>query len=157
MMIRSPRRPARPPPRSASRPPHVLRRVLHVLVPQVPVLYVSPKGLRCVGSDAGRWRRTTNTSSAPSSAAPGFSRLKMTSSTTNTFKNNFKSRGWWWRRRRRRRWWWWWLCLVGNLLLEHIPTTPSTKGKRLGQRTCIGRVAQGQRGGGMRVLGVFEN
>jgi len=37
------------------------------------------------------------------------------------------------------------------------PTTPNTKGKRLGQRACIGRVAQGQRGGGMRVLGVFEN
>ena len=28
---------------------------------------------------------------------------------------------------------------------------------RLGQRACIGRVAQGKRGGGMRVLGVFEN
>jgi len=27
----------------------------------------------------------------------------------------------------------------------------------LGQRACIRRVAQGQRGGGMRVLGVFEN
>ena len=26
-----------------------------------------------------------------------------------------------------------------------------------GQRACIGRVAQGQHGGGMRVLGVFEN
>ena len=25
------------------------------------------------------------------------------------------------------------------------------------QRACIGRVAKGQRGGGMRVLGVFEN
>jgi len=30
------------------------------------------------------------------------------------------------------------------------------KGKRLGQRACIRRVAQGQHGGGMRVLGVFE-
>ena len=30
-------------------------------------------------------------------------------------------------------------------------------GKRLGQLACIGRVAQGQCGGGMRVLGVFEN
>ena len=37
------------------------------------------------------------------------------------------------------------------------PSTPSTKGKRLGQLAFIGRVAQGQRGGGMRVLGVFEN
>ena len=37
------------------------------------------------------------------------------------------------------------------------PSTPSTKGKRLGQHAFIGRVAQGQRGGGMRVLGVFEN
>ena len=48
----------------------------------------------------------------------------------------------------------------GEKLLEHIPsapTTPNTKGRRLGQRACIGRVAQGQRGGGMRVLGVFEN
>ena len=26
----------------------------------------------------------------------------------------------------------------------------------MGQRACIGRVAQGQRGSGMRVLGVFE-
>ena len=46
------------------------------------------------------------------------------------------------------------------LLLElapSAPTTPSTKGKRLGKRACIGRVAQGQLGGGMRVLGVFEN
>ena len=32
-----------------------------------------------------------------------------------------------------------------------------SKGKRLGQRACIGRVAQGKRGGGMRLLGVFEN
>ena len=50
--------------------------------------------------------------------------------------------------------------MVGSLLLEHTPsapTTPSTKGKRLEQRACIGRAAQGQRGGGMRVLGVFEN
>ena len=50
--------------------------------------------------------------------------------------------------------------MVGSLLLEHAPsapTTPSTKGKRLGQRACIGRVAQGQCGGGMRVLDVFEN
>ena len=29
-------------------------------------------------------------------------------------------------------------------------------GKQLGRHACIGRVAQGQRGGGMRVLGVFE-
>jgi len=39
--------------------------------------------------------------------------------------------------------------------LEHKPsepTTPSTKGKRSGQRPCIGRVAQGQRAGGMCVL-----
>ena len=54
-------------------------------------------------------------------------------------------------------WWWWWLCVVESLLLEHTPTTPNTKGKRLGQRACIGRIAQGQRGGGMRVSGVFEN
>jgi len=50
------------------------------------------------------------------------------------------------------------LCVVGSLhldALEHKPSAP--KGKRLGQRACIGRVAQGQRGGGMRVLGVFEN
>ena len=33
---------------------HVLRRVLHVLVPHVLVPHVSPKGARCVGSDAGR-------------------------------------------------------------------------------------------------------
>ena len=55
---------------------------------------------------------------------------------------------------------WWWLCVVGSLLLEHTPsapTRPSTKDKRLGQRACIGRVAQGQRGDGMRALGVFEN
>ena len=46
----------------------------------------------------------------------------------------------------------------GKLVLEHRPSgpsTPSTKGKRLRQHTCIGRVAHGQRGGGMRVLGVF--
>ena len=30
-------------------------------------------------------------------------------------------------------------------------------GKRLGQRACFGRVAQGQGGGGMLVFGVFEN
>ena len=36
------------------------------------------------------------------------------------------------------------------------PSTPNTKGKRLRQHAFIGRVAQGQRGGGMRVLGVFE-
>jgi len=50
--------------------------------------------------------------------------------------------------------------VVGSLLLEHAPsapTMPSTKDKRLGQRACIERVAQGQRGGGMRVLGVCEN
>jgi len=50
--------------------------------------------------------------------------------------------------------------VVGSLLLEHTPsapTTPSTKGKRFGQRACFGHVAQGKRGGGMRVLGVFEN
>ena len=46
--------------------------------------------------------------------------------------------------------------MVGSLHLEHTPNTPSTKGKRLGQRACIGHVAQGQRGGGMRVLGVFK-
>jgi len=46
--------------------------------------------------------------------------------------------------------------VVGSLLLEHTPTTPNIKGKRMGQRACIGRVAQGQRGGGMCVLGVFE-
>ena len=37
------------------------------------------------------------------------------------------------------------------------PSTPNTKGKRLGQHAFIGRVAQGQRGDGMCVLGVFEN
>ena len=47
--------------------------------------------------------------------------------------------------------------MVGILLLEHTPTTPNTKGKRLGQHAFIGRVAQGQRGDGMCVLGVFEN
>ena len=65
-----------------------------------------------------------------------------------------------WRRRRRRWRRWWWLCVVGSFLLEHTPpapTTPSTKGKRLGQCACIGRVARGQRWGGMRVFGVFEN
>ena len=34
------------------------------------------------------------------------------------------------------------LCVVGSLLLEHTPSTPSTpktKGKRLGQHACIGR------------------
>ena len=73
--------------------------------------------------------------------------------------------------------WWWLLCVVGSLhfnapplsggigsrqqkqrhfnALEHAP--PAPKGKRLGQRACIGRVAQGQRGGGKRVLDVFEN
>ena len=35
--------------------------------------------------------------------------------------------------------------------------TLSTYSKRLGRHAFIGRVAQGQRGGGMRVLGVFEN
>ena len=43
--------------------------------------------------------------------------------------------------------------MVGSLRLEHTPlepTTPNTKGKRLGQRACIERVAQGQRGGGIR-------
>jgi len=67
--------------------------------------------------------------------------------------------------------------VVGSLqlgALEHTPAAP--KGKRLGRNACIGRVAQGQRGGGieslgvrwelpdathvlygMRVLGVFEN
>ena len=29
------------------------------------------------------------------------------------------------------------------------PSMPNIKGKRLGQHACIGRVAQGQRGGGM--------
>ena len=87
-----------------------------------------------------------STSSAPFSAAPGFRRLKMARAVTNTFNNN-------WRRRR----WWWWLCVVGSLhldALEHKPSVP--KGKRLGRHAFIGRVAQGQRGGGMRVLGVFE-
>ena len=37
----------------------------------------------------------------------------------------------------------------------YLSTTPNTKGRRLGQRACIGRVAQGQRGGGMLVLGVY--
>ena len=37
------------------------------------------------------------------------------------------------------------------------PSTPITKGKRSGQHAFIGRAAQGQRGGGMRALGVFEN
>ena len=37
------------------------------------------------------------------------------------------------------------------------PSKPSTKGKSLGQHAFIGRAAQGQRGGGMRALGVFEN
>ena len=48
--------------------------------------------------------------------------------------------------------------MVGSLhlnALEHTPSAP--KGKRLGQRACIGRVAQGQRGGGMRVFEVFES
>jgi len=36
-------------------------------------------------------------------------------------------------------------------------STSCTKGKRLGQHAFIGRAAQGQRGGGMRALGVFEN
>jgi len=47
----------------------------------------------------------------------------------------------------------------GSLLLEHtpsLPTTPITKGQRWGQHASVGRVAQGQRGDGMRVLGVFE-
>ena len=61
----------------------VIDGVLHVLVP-----HVSPKGKRGVGSAAGRLRRSTNTYSAPSSAAPGFSRLKMTRATMNTFNNN---------------------------------------------------------------------
>jgi len=75
-----------------------------------------------------------------------------------TFNNNCERRWCWWRRRRR--WWCWLLCVVGSLLLEHTPsapTTPNTNGKRLGQRACIGRIAQGQRGGGTRMLGVFEN
>ena len=37
------------------------------------------------------------------------------------------------------------------------PSTPSIEGKRLGQHAFIGRAAQGQRGGGMRAWGVFEN
>jgi len=37
------------------------------------------------------------------------------------------------------------------------PYTSSTKGKRLGQHAFIERAAQGQRGGGMRALGAFEN
>jgi len=94
----------------------------------------------------------------PSSVAPGISRLKMARTTMSTFNNNWK-RCWWWSRRWR--WWLWlWLCVVGSLLLEHTPpapTTPNTKGKRLGQRACDELVAQGQRGGGRRVLGVFEN
>ena len=51
------------------------------------------------------------------------------------------------------------MCVVGSLLLEHTPSappTPSTKGKRLGQHACIERAAQGQREGGMHVLGVLE-
>jgi len=48
--------------------------------------------------------------------------------------------------------------VVGSLYLDALEHTPSApKGMRLGQRACIGRVAQGQRGGGMRVLDVFEN
>ena len=43
---------------------------------------------------------------------------------------------------------WWWLCVVGSLHLDALEHTPSAhKGKRLGQRACIGRVAQGHRGG----------
>jgi len=83
---------------------------------------------------------TPNTPSVPSSAAPGFRRLKMTHATLNTFNNNWRRR-WWWRRRR----WRWWLCVVvGSLLLEckpSAPSTPNTKGRRLGQYASIGRVA----------------
>jgi len=49
-----------------------------------------------------------------------------------------------------------WLAALA-VVLPSAPSTHSTKGKRLGRNACIGRVAQGQRGGGMRVLGVFEN
>ena len=49
-----------------------------------------------------------NTSSAPSSAAPGFRRLKMARAAMSTFSNNWRRRRWLWRRRRRRWWWRWW-------------------------------------------------
>ena len=48
--------------------------------------------------------------------------------------------------------------MVGSLHLDALEHTPSApKGRRLVRRACVGRVAQGQRWGGMRVLGVFEN
>jgi len=96
-----------------------------------------------------------NASSAPFTAA-GFRRLKMARATTNAFSNTWRRSCWWWWWRRRRRWWW--LCVVGSLhfdTLKHTPLAP--KGKRFGRHACIGRVAQGQRGGCVCVLGVFEN
>ena len=99
-------------------------------------------GHACVARSFIAMFKKTSTSSAPFSAAPGFRRMKM-----NTFNNNW-----------RRRWWWWLLCVVGSLHLDALKHKPSApKGKRLGRHAFIGRVAQGQRGGGMRELGVFEN
>ena len=50
---------------------------------------------------------------------------------------------------------WWLLCVVGSLHLDALEQkTSAPKGKRFG--ACRPRAAW-QRGGGMRVLGVFEN
>jgi len=57
------------------------------------------------------------------------------------------------------------LCVVGSFLLEHTPSapsTPNTKGKRLGQHACVGGVTQawGRHArveiGRESALGVFE-
>jgi len=85
------------------------------------VLHVSPEGRRgggaCVAKSFIAMSKKPNTPSAPSSAAPGFRRLKMARATMNTFNNYLRRRWWWWWRRRRRRRWW--LCVVGSLLSEH--------------------------------------
>ena len=50
----------------------------------------------------------------------------------------------------------WWKPCFWSTHLQHL-LRPALRASVLGQRACIGRVAQGKRGGGMRVLGVFEN
>jgi len=159
MAICPPRRPAFPPPNPALRPPQ--RSAPSPSRASFTCHLRAGVGARVCCLVFHCDVQKPSTSSAQFFAAPGFRRLKMTRATMNTFNKNWKRRWLWWqRRRRRRRWWGWWLCVVGSLLLElqpSAPSTPRTKGKRLGQHACIGRVAQGKREGGMRALGVFEN
>jgi len=103
---------------------HVLRQVLHVRPSRV--TYVREGvGHACVAKDCDDQKPST--SSAPSSAAPGFRRLIMTRATINTFSSIWRGR------------WWRWLCVVEGFLFKHTPPapfTPSTKGKRAGQHAC---------------------